>query len=95
MFKPLQDNVLIEIIKETKTASGIYLPEDSRKTGGLVGVVIAVGPGRILDNGQIDKPDINVGDKVIVQQYVGNEIVIDSKEYLLVTSNYVLGKYGE
>ncbi len=94
MLKPLSDNVLVEVVEQvTKTASGIYLPDTAAKEKPQTGKVIAVGDGRMLDNGKIDKPDVAVGDEVLFAKYAGTEVKIDGKEYLLIPGREILGKF--
>ena len=71
MLKPLSDHVLVKpLSKEEKTEGGIYLP-DTAKEKPQEGEVIAVGPGRMLDNGSRVAPEVKVGDKVIYAKYGG------------------------
>ena len=90
MLKPLADRVVIEVLaKEEKTKSGIVLP-DTAKEKPQEGKIIAVGSGKILDNGQKVPVDVKVGDKVIFSKYAGTEIKIDEKEYLILSERDVL-----
>ena len=82
--RPLRDNVLIEPIKaEEQTKSGIVLPDTADKERPEQGKIIAVGPGKTLENGQKVAPQVKVGDRVIFTKYGPNEIKIDKKEYLV------------
>ena len=90
MLKPLADRVIIEVLaKEEKTKSGIVLP-DTAKEKPQEGKVIAVGPGKVLDNGQKSPMDVKAGDKVIFSKYAGTEVKVDEKEYLIVSERDVL-----
>lgn len=94
MFKPLSDNVLVEAVEQlTKTASGIYLPDTASKEKPQTGKVIAVGDGRVLDNGTIVKVDVKVGDEVLFAKYAGTDVKIDGKDYLLIPGREILGKF--
>jgi len=86
-FKPKGDRVLIEpAIAETKTASGIYIPE-SAKEKPQEGIVVAVGPGKK------DEPTTTkVGEKVLYGKYSGTEIKLDGKDYLIVRESDILGE---
>lgn len=68
MLKPLADHIVVEITtKEEKTASGIYLPDTASKERPQTGKVIAVGAGRVLDNGTRVAPEVKVGEEVVLQ----------------------------
>jgi chaperonin GroES len=83
MLKPLGDHVLVKpLSKEEKTQGGIILP-DTAKEKPQAGEVIAVGPGRLLENGTRNAPEVKTGDKVIYAKYGGTEIKIDGTEYLI------------
>ncbi|WP_299181236.1 co-chaperone GroES [uncultured Chryseobacterium sp.] len=88
-FKPLADRVLIEpIAAETKTASGIIIP-DTAKEKPQEGTVVAVGPGKK------DEPTtVKVGDKVLYGKYSGSELKLEGKDYLIVRESDLLGIIG-
>lgn len=89
--KPLEDRVLIKPIEpETKTASGIYLPE-SAKEKPMQGKVIAVGPGKLLDNGERATPTVKKGETVVFGKYAGTEIEIKDVPHLIVRESELLG----
>ncbi len=82
-IRPLHDRVLVRRgEEETKTAGGIVIP-DSATEKPLKGEVVAVGKGKILENGQVRALDVKVGDKVYFGKYAGTEIKIDGTEYLI------------
>ena len=85
MIKPLADRVLIEPKEaETKTASGIYIP-DTAKEKPQQGKVIAVGPGKK------DEPmEVKVGDEVIYGKYAGTEVTVENEKYLIVKQSDIL-----
>ncbi len=90
-IKPLSDHVLIEPIKEEeKTKSGILLPETADKEKPEQGEVIAVGPGKRNDSGNIIPMEIKVGQKVLFTKYGPNEIKVDGKEYLIAKQEDIL-----
>lgn len=90
MLKPLGNRVLLEVIKqEDKTASGIVLP-DSAKEKPQTAKVVAVGEGRVLDNGQLAEVAVNVGDEVIFEKYSGSEVKYDGTEYLVVKDSDII-----
>ncbi|MCA1996847.1 MAG: co-chaperone GroES [Armatimonadetes bacterium] len=82
-LKPLGDKVVVEPVEaEEKTASGIYLPDTAKKKP-QEGKVIAVGEGRMLDNGERNKLSVKPGDRVLFSKYGGNEVTVDGKEYVI------------
>jgi chaperonin GroES len=90
MLKPLGDRIVIEPVeKEEKTASGIVLP-DSAKEKPQEGRVVAVGNGKVADNGERVALDVSVGDKIIFSKYAGTEVKYDGKEYLILRQDDVL-----
>lgn len=89
--KPLEDRVLIKPLEaETKTASGIYLPE-SAKEKPMQGKVVAVGPGKLLDNGERVKPSVKKGDTVVFGKYAGTEIEIKGATHMIMRESELLG----
>jgi chaperonin GroES len=87
---PLGDRVVVKPSpEEVKTKSGIVLP-DAAKEKPSEGTVIAVGTGRVLDNGQKVALEVKVGDKVIYSKYGGTEVKIDSEEYIILAERDIL-----
>lgn len=90
MIKPLADRVVIEALaKDEVTKSGIVLP-DTAKEKPQEGKVVAVGAGKVADNGERIAPEVKVGDKVIFSKYAGTEVKVDGKEYLILSERDVL-----
>ena len=90
MIKPLGDRVVIKVSEgEQKTASGIVLP-DNAKEKPQEGTVVAVGTGKLLDNGQRAALDVNEGDRIIFSKYAGTEIKFGGKDYLIVSERDIL-----
>jgi chaperonin GroES len=90
MLKPLGDRILVEPLEaEDVSPGGIVLP-DTAKEKPQKGKVLAVGPGRTLENGKVVSPEVKVGDKVIFSKYGGSEVKIDGKEYTILRENDVL-----
>ncbi len=90
-IKPLSDHILIELIKEEeKTKSGILLPETAEKERPEQGKVIAVGPGRRTEKGEIIPVSVKPGQKVIFTKYGPNEIKVGDKEYLIAKEEDIL-----
>lgn len=90
-INPLADYILIEPIKEEeKTKSGILLPQTADKEKPEQGRVIAVGPGRRTDKGQVIPVSVKPGQKVLFTKYGPNEIKVDGKEYLIAKEEDIL-----
>ena len=84
-LRPLHDKVLVKRTEEEETtAGGIVLPGSAAEKPSQ-GEVIAVGPGKRQDNGELIAPDVKAGDLVIFGQYGGNEVKIDGEEYLILS----------
>lgn len=89
MLKPLGNRVLLEIIEEESRVGGIILP-DSAKEKPNYATVIAVGEGKLLDSGERLPLEVNVGDKVVFEQYAGTELKHDGVEYLVVKDTDII-----
>ncbi len=89
--KPLEDRILVKPIDPDKqTAAGIYLPE-SAKEKPMQGKVIALGPGKLLDNGERVKPSVKKGDTVVFGKYAGTEIEIKNTKHMIMRESELLG----
>ncbi|MEZ6192422.1 MAG: co-chaperone GroES [Phycisphaerales bacterium] len=89
-IKPLGDKILVKRVEaETKTNSGIFLPE-SAKEKPQQAKVIAVGEGKVLDNGERAKPTVKKGDTIILSKWGGTELKLDGQEYLVMSEDEVL-----
>jgi len=89
--KPLEDRVLVKPIeKENVTESGLYLPESSKERP-IQGEVVAVGPGKQLDNGGRAKPSVKNGDRVVYGKYAGTEVEIKGDTHLILRETELLG----
>jgi len=90
-IRPLHDRVLVRRLEEEeKTKGGIIIP-DTAKEKPQQGEVIAVGNGKILEDGSVRKLDVKVGDKVIFSKYAGTEVKIEGEEYLIMREEDILG----
>ena len=88
-LKPLHEKVVVERMDaETKSAGGILIP-DTAKEKPMRGTVIAVGPGRVLDSGEVKPCDVKQGDKVLFGGYAGSEVKLDGKDYLIVNESEI------
>jgi chaperonin GroES len=93
-IKPLHEKVVVERMDaETKSAGGILIP-DTAKEKPMRGTVIAVGPGRVLDSGEVKALDVKKGDKVLFGGYAGSEVKLDGKNYLIVNESEIFAVIG-
>ena len=91
-LKPLDDRIVVEPLEaEEMTAGGIVLP-DSAKEKPQRGTVLAIGVGRLLDNGKRGEMNVSVGDEVIYGKYSGSDIEVDGKEVKILRESDVLAK---
>ncbi len=89
-IKPLEDRIVVQTLEaEQTTASGLVIP-DTAKEKHQEGTVLAVGPGRVDDNGNRIKPDVKEGDVVIYSKYGGTEVKYGGEEYLILSARDVL-----
>ena len=91
-IRPLHDRVIVRRIdaNETKTSGGLYIP-DTAKEKPQEGEVVAVGKGKLLDNGSRVEPDVKAGDRVLFGKYSGTEVKLDGQEYLIMREDEILG----
>jgi chaperonin GroES len=90
-IRPLQDRLIVKRIDNTeKTASGLYIP-DSAQEKPQQGKVIAVGKGKVTEDGTVRPLDVKVGDTIIFGKYSGQEIKVDNDEYLIMKEDDVYG----
>ncbi|MCF6208022.1 MAG: co-chaperone GroES [Ghiorsea sp.] len=90
-MRPLHDRVIVRrLAEEEKSAGGIIIP-DAAKEKPLQGEILAVGKGKLLDNGDLRALDVAVGDIVIFSTYAGTEIKIDGEDLLLMREDDILG----
>lgn len=88
-FRPLSDKIVVKPIDvESQTKGGIYIP-DSAKQKPQEGEVIAVGPGRVLDDGTRSTVSVKVGEKVIYSKYGGTELKLDGLEYMILDEDQI------
>ena len=89
--RPLNDRVLVKRVEEGEQVRGGIIIPDSAKEKPQEGEVIAVGNGKMLDNGTRIEPGVKVGDKILFGKYSGNEIKLDDEEYLIMREDDILG----
>lgn len=89
--RPLNDRVLVKRVQEeSKTAGGIIIP-DTAKEKPVEGVVVAVGNGKLLDNGSRVTPAVKAGNKILFNKYAGTEVKIANEEHLIMREDDILG----
>ncbi len=90
-IRPLQDRIIVKRIEGEEVSSGGIIIPDSAKEKPQEGKIIAVGKGKIGDDGKIQPLDVKKGDKVLFSKYAGSEINIDGDEHLIIREDDVLG----
>ena len=89
-IRPLYDRILVKRIEESnKTAGGLFIP-DSAKEKPQEALIVAVGNGKVLEDGSLRKLEVKAGDKVLFSKYSGNEIKIDGTEHLILREDDIL-----
>ncbi|NDY41581.1 co-chaperone GroES [Dissulfurirhabdus thermomarina] len=90
-IRPLHDRILVKRLEEEeKTKGGIIIP-DTAKEKPIEGKVIAVGNGKLMENGELRPLDVKEGDRVLFGKYAGTEIKIEGEDYLMMREDDVLG----
>jgi len=93
-LKPLADRVIVKPSQaEEKTKGGIILP-DTAKEKPIEGTVVAVGPGKVSDEGKATKLEVKVGDKVLYGKYSGTEVTVEGEEYLIMRESDIFAIIG-
>ena len=90
MLKPLGDRVVLKVQKEEEQSIGGVVIASNAKEKPTTGEVIAVGNGRILDNGQRVEPEVKVGQSVVFDKYAGSEVKYEGEEYLVIRENDII-----
>jgi len=90
-IRPLQDRVIIRRVKEEEKSKGGIIIPDTAKEKPAEGEVMAVGSGKILENGTVRKLDVSVGDRVLFGKYDGTEVKIDGENRLIMREDDILG----
>ena len=89
--KPLHDRILVKRLENTETVRGGIIIPDTAKEKPMDGEVIAVGSGRIQDDGKVQPLQVKAGDRVLIGKYAGTEIKLDGVEHVIVREDEVLG----
>lgn len=90
-LRPLGDHVIVKPLGDAEvTKSGIVLPDTVNKEKPEKGEVMAIGPGKLLENGQRATPSVKVGDKVVFKKYSPDEVKVDGQEYLVISESDIM-----
>jgi chaperonin GroES len=89
--RPLHDRVVVRRMEEERTTAGGIVIPDSATEKPIQGEVIAVGRGKILDNGEVRPLDVKVGDRVLFGKYSGTEVKLDGKDFLVMREDDIMG----
>ncbi len=90
-LKPLKDRVVVKYSDESEKSSGGIIIPDTAKEKPQRGEIVAVGSGKITDDGKVQKMEVKVGDIVLFEKYSGSKINIDDTEYLIIKEDDILG----
>ena len=90
-IRPLQDRIIVKRIDEEETTAGGIIIPDTAKEKPQEGRVIAVGKGKIRDDGKLQKLDVKKGNRVLFGKFAGTEVTLDGEEHLIIREDDVLG----
>lgn len=90
-IRPLQDRIILKRVKEEEKSKGGIIIPDSAKEKPIEGEVIAVGSGKVLEDGTVKKLEVKAGDRVLFGKYSGTEVKIDGEEHLIMREDDLLG----
>jgi chaperonin GroES len=93
--RPLHDRVLLKRLEQKEMVKGGIIIPDTAKEKPMEGEVIAVGPGKMMDDGKRAAMDVNAGDRVLFGKYAGSEIKIDDQEYVIMREEEILAVLGK
>ena len=94
-IRPLQDRVLIKRVQEEQTTKGGIIIPDTAKEKPMEGEVVAVGNGKVQDDGTVRKLDVKAGDRVLFGKFAGTEIKLDGEEHLILKEDDIMGVVGK
>jgi len=90
-IRPLRDKILVKRLdEEEKSKGGIIIP-DTAKEKPMEGQVVAIGKGRVLDDGKVQPIEVKVGDRVLFAKYAGTEVKIEGEDHLVISEDEILG----
>jgi chaperonin GroES len=90
-IRPLRDRILVKRIEEEETTAGGIIVPDTAKEKPEEGKVVAVGKGKIRDDGKLQKLDVKKGDRVLFGKFAGTEVTLEDEEHLIICEDDVLG----
>ncbi len=90
-IRPLQDRIIVKRIEEEETSKGGIIIPDTAKEKPQEGKVVAVGKGKIREDGKLQKPDVEKGDRVLFGKFSGTEVTLEDEEHLIIREDDVLG----
>lgn len=90
-LRPLHDRILVKRLEETEQVQGSIIIPDTAKEKPQQATVLAVGPGRLTDDGKVQPLDVKAGDKVVFGKYSGTEVKVDGEDLLIIREDDVLG----
>ena len=94
-IRPLADRVLVKRVdSESKSAGGIVIPDTAQEKP-MIGEVVAVGNGKIMENGETRKLDVSVGDRILFGKYSGTEVKLEGEEYLVLKEDDIMAVFSE
>ncbi len=94
-LKPLADRVVVKpLAPDEKTAGGLYIP-DTAKEKPMQGEIVAVGPGKVTDDGKKQAPEVKVGDIILYGKYSGTEVTFDNEDFLIMRESDIFGIIGK
>ena len=94
-LRPLHDRVLIKRVEEQETVRGGIIIPDSAKEKSQEGEVVAVGAGKMLENGSVTPLDVKPGDRILFGKYSGTEIKIETQDYLILREDEIIGIFSQ
>jgi chaperonin GroES len=94
-LRPLHDRVLVRRLEEQESMRGGIIIPESAKEKPQQAEVVAVGSGKLLEDGQRAAPDVNAGDRILFGKYSGSDITIEGQEYLILREDEILGVLGK
>lgn len=92
-IRPLHDRIVVKRLEEEKLSPGGIVIPDAAKEKPIKGEVIAVGSGKLLDNGEVRALDVKAGDKILFGKYAGTEVKVDGTDYLILREDDVMGVF--
>jgi chaperonin GroES len=94
-LRPLHDRILVRRLEEQESMRGGIIIPDSAKEKPQQAEVVAVGSGKLLEDGKRSEPDVKAGDRILFGKYSGSDITIEGQEYLILREDEILGVLGK